>query len=333
MRNNMEAKTLTKADLQLLQEYNKKIYPDKVIPAKDYLDFWLNRNDRAIDQCLILREDDGSVHGQVLASEMSYYYKQERIDTVWLFDLIVDEELRKSGWGVDVLLACMDKHPLSCSTGSGPTALPIHMKMGNNMLGEIRKYVGLANPLDMLTSPFRGNIKAEKFPASVTVNGKTFHKLSREKIPVLSKPYNDKLFEIARDKEFLQWRYFNNLHPYAFYKDEQSNDYFVVRTTIQKHITVMLLVDYRCNMSDSKAFETIFKATKKVMNTLHIGMLIAGSSLKVVDDVLEAHGFKSIGRHRPVIGFVKVKDRKADVEARQFLLTTFADSDGETNWV
>ena len=329
----MEAQILTKADLQQLQDYNTKIYPDKVIPAKDYLDFWLNRNERALDQCLILREVDGSIHGQVLASEMSYFYKQDRIDTVWLFDLIVDEELRQGGWGIDVLLACMDKHPRSCSTGSGPTALPIHLKMGNKMLGEIRKYVGLANPLCMITSPFRGNIRTEKFPSSVTTNGKTFRKLSREEMPDLTKPYNDNHFEIARDKEFLQWRYFNDLHSYAFYKDEQSDDYFVVRTTIQKHITVMLLVDYRCNMSDDDSFETIYQAAKLVMGKLHIGIMIVGSSLKVVDNVLENHGFKSVGRPRPVIGFVKVKDRKADIEARNFLLSTFADSDGETNWI
>lgn len=329
----MEAKILTKTDLQQLQEYNKKIYPDKVITAKEYLDFWLNRNERAIDQCLILREVDGSIHGQVLASEMSYYYKQDRINTVWLFDLIVDEKLRKDGWGIDVLLACMDKHPRSCSTGSGPTALPIHLKMGNKMLGEIRKYVGLANPFCMITSPFRGNIRAEKFPSSVTTNGKTFRKLSREEMPDLTKPYNDNLFEIVRDKEFLQWRYFNDLHSYAFYKDEQSDDYFVVRTTILKHITIMLLVDYRCDMRNGNSFENIYQATKRVMSKLHIGLMIVGSSLKVVDDVLEHHCFKSVGRPRPVIGFVKVKDRKADIEARNFLLCTFADSDGETNWV
>lgn len=329
----MVVKTLMQPDLIRLQAYNRKIYPGKVISHEQYLDFWFGRNEHALDQCLILQDEDGSIHGQILASEMSYYYKQERTDTVWLFDLIVDEELRKDGWGVDLLLACMDKHPRSCSTGSGPTALPIHLKMGNKMLGEIRKYVGIINPLGMFTSIFRGNIKAEKFPPYVMVDGKTFRKLTREEMPEMSKPYNDDLFEIARDKDFLQWRYFNDLHPYAFYKDEQSDDYFVVRTTVQKHITVMLLVDYRCNMSNSTAFETIYHAVKKVMNKMHVGMLIAGSSLKVVDDVLESYRCRSVGRPRPVIGFVKVKDRKADIEARQFLLTTFADSDGETNWI
>lgn len=313
--------------------YNEKSYPEKVVRARDYLTFRFSKSPIEMDNGIYLVDHEQNVYGQILTSTMSYYYKNEKVDTVWLFDLIVDEELRKEGWGVDILLACMDKHPRSCGTGSGPAALPIELKMGFKMLGEIRKYVGLANPLCMLTSPFRGNIKAEKFPSTVIANSRKFRKLTREEMPDLTKPYNDNFFEITRDREFLQWRYFNDLHSYAFYKDEQSNDYFVLRTTIQKHITVMLLVDFRCNMSDTKSFEIIYKATKKVMSNLHIGMLIAGSSLKVVDDVLEAHCFKSIGRPRPVIGFVKVKDRKADVEARNFLLTTFADSDGETNWV
>lgn len=329
----MKAKTLKKEDIVQLRNYNIRIYPDKVIPPKNYLDFWINRSKRALEQCLILQKENGSIHGQILASEMSYYYKRERTDTVWLFDLIVDEELRKDGWGVDLLLACMEKHPRSCSTGSGPQALPIHLKMGNKMLGEIRKYVGLPYPHCMFTSLFRGIIKSEKFPHSVKVDGKTFCKLSREEMPTLTRPYNDNLFEISRDKDFLQWRYFNDLHSYAFYKDENSDDYFVVRTTVIKHITVMLLVDYRCDMSTSKAFEDIYSAVKKIMSKLHLGIMVSGSTLKVVDSVFESHHARSVGRPRPVIGFVKVKDRKEDIEKRQFSLVTLADSDGETNWI
>ena len=69
------------------------------------------------------------------------------------------------------------------------------------------------------------------------------------------------------------------------------------------------------------------------MSKLHLGMLIVGSSLKVVDYVLERHGFKSVGRPRPVMGLVKVKEYKEIINSREFLFTTFADSDGETNWV
>lgn len=329
----MEVCTLTREDFDELVKFNTRIYPNKKIPAKEYLNFWLGRNEDAYNHCIIIRDDDGKIYGQVFSTEMSYYLKGERIKSVWGFDLIVDESLRKDNWGIDLLLKYIDMYPNACATGIGPQALPIHKKLGSKPLGEIRKYVGFANPLCMITSPFRCNIKAEKFPSSVTVNGRTFRKLSRDEMPNLTKPFNDNFFEIARDKEFLQWRYFNDLHSYAFYKEEHSDDYFVLRTTIQKHITVMLLVDYRCDMSDSNAFENIYQAAKKVMSILNIGMLIGGSSLRVVDDALEAHGFKSVGRPRPVMGMVRVKEFKDRIENREFLLTTFADSDGETNWI
>lgn len=329
----MKVKTLTKKELSEIVLFNERMFPNKKIRAEKIIDFWFNKSPEALDQCLILTDDGKNIHGQIFASEMRYYLAKEVKQSTWLFDLIVEENLRKEGWGVDLLLACMEKHPSSCSTGSGPQALPIHLKMGNKMLGEIRKYVDIVHPLKMLTSPFRGIINAEKFPSSVTTHNKTFRMLSREEMPDLAQPYNDNLFEIVRDKDFLQWRYFNDLHSYAFYKDENSDDYFVVRTTVIKHITVMLLIDYRCDMSTSKAFEDIYSAVKKLMSKLHLGMMVSGSTLKVVDSVFESHHARSVGRPRPVIGFVKVKDRKEDIEKRQFSLVTLADSDGETNWI
>lgn len=329
----MIATSLTKADLPQLQAYNNKIYPDKKIPAKDYLNFWLNRNVTATNQCLILQEEDGTIHGQILASEMSYYYKHKRTETVWLFDLIVDENLRKEGWGVDILLACMEKHPLSCSTGSGPTALPIHLKLGNKMLGEIRKYVGITSPLWLATSLLRGNIPISRFPKEVKSKGHRFIKTDKQNLPELTTPFNDSLWEPARDKEFLKWRYFNDLHEYAFYTDEHSGDYFVLRTIVQHHVTMMLLVDYRCNASNKEGFERIYIAVCKVMSKLHLAVLVTGSTLSIFDSVLERHRCKSIGRPRPVIGFIKVKDRKLDIENRNFAFVTLADSDGETNWI
>lgn len=329
----METKILSKSDLQQLQEFNKKIYPGKLIPSERYLGFWLNRNDDAYNHCLIVQDKNGKIYGQVFSTEMSYYLKGEQYKSVWGFDLIVEEQLRRSNWGLDLLLKYLEMFPNACATGIGPQAYPIHKKMGSKMLGEIYKYVGIINPFGIISSIFLGNINAEKFPASVLSNGKAFRKLSCEKMPELTGPYNDNLFEIARDKDFLQWRYFNDLHSYAFYKDEKSMDYFVVRTTIRKHITLMVLVDYRCEMYNSNAFEDIFQAVKEVMYNLHIGILIVGSSLNVVDGVLERHCCKPIGRPRPVMGIINVKEYNELIDKREFLFTTFADSDGETNWI
>lgn len=330
---NFKIETLSQELLPALYRYNKEIYPDKVISPKAYIDYWMSKTPEEVNNSIVLIDDDNTIHGQILTSGMSYYYKGSKTDTVWLYDLIVDEDLRQDAWGMDIIVECFYKHPQSCSTGSGPTALPIHLKLGNKMLGEIRKYVGIVNPLWLATSAFRGKVIINNFPKQVKTNGRTYLKIEKQDLPNLTKPYNETLWEPARDIAYLQWRYFNDLHDYAFYKDCMSDNYFVLRTIIQSHVTAMLLVDYRCDASTNEGFGRIYKAVSKVMNKVHLAVLITGSSLATIDSVLESHHFKSIGRPRPVIGFVKVKDRKADIDARKFAFVTLADSDGETNWL
>lgn len=319
-------------DFVELSKFNSQIYPEKSIDSSKYLKFWLSKYDAKIDDNLVIKDGNGKIQGQILTSPMSYYYNQERKDTVWLFDLIVNEELRHEAWGVDLILECMDAHPGSCSTGSGPTALPLHLKLGNKMLGEIRKYVGIINPLYLLMSYRRKRINIESFPNEVQIKDCKYRKVSKEDLPSYDKPFNDNLFEIARDRNFLKWRFFNDLHQYAFYLAENSQSYFVVRNILLKGFRVLELVDFRCKVEETK-FKRILNAVHKVAREIRLPAVVCGSTLNVFDDVLEQLHYKSIGRPRPVIGFVKCKDRKKDIEKRNFCFVTLADSDGETNWI
>lgn len=319
-------------DFANLCDYNTRIYPEKTIDSKCYLEFWLSKQDAKIDDWLILKDGNGRVHGQILASPMSYFLKGKRHDTVWLFDLIVDEDLRKSAWGVDMLLQCMETHPASCSTGSGPTALPLHLKLGNKMLGEIRKYVGIVNPLYLITSFRRGAVAIEKYPQEIVVGKSWYRRITKEELPSLETPFNEGLFEIGRDRHFLEWRFFGNLFRYAFYLAEDGKSYFVVRSILLKGFRVQELVDYRCT-ADEKSFECILKAVHQVAKKAGLPIVVCGSTMTVFDSVLERHHYRSMGRPRPVIGFVKCKDRKEDIVQRNFCFVTLADSDGETNWI
>ncbi len=319
-------------DIVSLIEFNNRIYPEKAIDSKSNIEFWLSKDDAAIDDWLILKEDNGGIHGQILASPMFYYLKGKRTDTVWLFDLIVDEELRKSAWGVDMLLQCMETHPTSCSTGSGPTALPLHLKLGNKMLGEIRKYVGVVNPFYLLTAYHRKEVAIEKFPQEIVIGKSQYWKITKEELPSFDAPFNEGLFEIGRDKDFLEWRFFGNLFRYAFYLADDGKSYFVVRSIQLKGFRVLELVDYRCEATESE-FEKILKAAHKAAKSVHLPVVVCGSTLASFDAVLEHHHYRSMGRPRPVIGFVKCKDRKQDIAQRNFCFVTLADSDGETNWI
>lgn len=328
----MEIRNLEQREIPQLAEYNDKIYPEKEIPACNYLNFWFSQHPDEYKKTMVLVNDSGRICGQNIFSSMSYFFQSEKIDTVWGFDLIVDEDLRPSGWGADLLIECKSAHPKAVSTGSGPTALPINLKLGHKFLGEIRKYIGIANPFHIISSAFRGYVGIADFPDCVSIGNTRFCKISKEELPELVEPFNADLFEPCREINYLKWRFFSELHHYAFYKACNESNYFVLRTIVIKHITILLLVDYRCDMHNQDGFSCILDAVLKVARSLRLGIVSTGSSLAVVDGVLESKHFRSIGRPRPFIGFLKCKDRKEDIEARKFGLITLADSDGETNF-
>lgn len=320
------------SDFGCLADFNARIYPEKGINSKSYLDFWLSKTDARISDYIIIKDDEGRIQGQILSSPMSYYFNRVRKESEWLFDLIIEEGLRKTAWGVDLLLACMEAHPASCSTGSGPVALPLHLKLGNKKLGEIRKYVGIVNPLYFLSSFHRKIVNIDKYPKEVITGTSRYIRITKNELPKYEGSFNENLFEIARDQEFLKWRFFNDLHQYAFYLAEDGLSYFVARSVLLKGFRVLDLVDFRCK-ADEGSFAVIVKAAHKIAKATHLPAVVCGSTLAAFDTVLERHHYRSIGRPRPVIGFVKCKERKEDIAKRNFCFVTLADSDGETNWV
>lgn len=320
---------LTKEDIPQLTSYNLRTYPDRGEQTRPIIDFWADRHEDAVKDILAV-EKDGKFFGQEFYSRMGFYYNGTYEDAHWCFDLFVDPDLRKDCVGLDFMQYALGEYPNYYCTGSGPDAVKLHLALGKQILGDIRKYVGIVNPLWLATSLFRGKVSRSKYPKTIGKDWKLLY--STEDIPEFRQPFNDELFEVARDKAFLKWRFFNDLHPYAFYKNTETNEYFVVTTIVQKHITALVLLDYRCSLADTSAFEKIVKAAKKVANKIHVPIAICGSSHAIMDQVLESHNFKSIGRPRPIIGTKKYKKEKDAIKGRTFAFVTLADSDGETSW-
>lgn len=329
----MEIRTAYESDFNSILEFNSRMFPQKCIDSKIYFNFWLSKNPDAINHILLLIDDQNNIVGQNIMTSMAYYYNSKKFDTFWGFDLIVEETFRKDTWGLDLMIQNKELYPNIFCTGSGPQALGINLKLGMKLLGEIKKYVGIINPLWFFNAFNNVTIPSSRFPLVIKVKENTYLLTKYTELPMLNQPFNEHLLEISRDIEFMKWRYNNNLHDYAVYKETNSNIYFVLRTTIIKHTTVMLLVDYRCDSQKPDQFENLFCAAKKITSKLHLPLLITGSTLKTFDNVLERHHFKSIGRPRPVLGYIKCKDRKEDIENRNFVFVTLADSDGETNWI
>lgn len=319
----------TKEDIRQLYDFNHRMYPARE-NYREIVDHWLSRADDAINDIVLCVDDEGKIRGQQLFCRMAYYYKGEKVDSTWAFDLIVDEELRAGSQGFALMWKCKKMHPNSLNSGCNDISLPISLKIGNSRLGNLRKYVGLVNPLYAAMSFFRKH--ENDFPEMVRSKGSEFLKISKEDLPDMTKPFNDSLLEIARDKDFLAWRFFSPLHKYAIYRLKDGNDYFAVRTIKKDHTTALVLVDYRCDLSTASQFGSIMLAFQQLARMMHIGIVIVGSSLATVDKVCEESGMRSVGRERPILGFLKCDDRKIDIDNRKFILWTLADSDGDTTW-
>lgn len=330
----MEIRTATQSDLGNLYAFNAKIYPGKKINSKNYIDFWLSRNEEAINHVWLVLDDAGNIVGQDFLNPMSFYYEGIKYDSYWGFDLIVEEKYRKDAWGAFLMFEVSRAYRKNFySTGSGPAALDLNLKLGVCNLGQLRKYVGIVNPLCLITSVGRGIIDINKYPTLIKLKNKSFKMVSKEAIPSYSEPFNQQLLEISRDKDLMHWRFNNSLHRYMIYLNDSSDDYFVMRTTVIHGVTTAILVDYRCRVGDKEGFTDILEAAIMVTSKLHLSILITGSSHKDFDKVLESYWFKSVGRPRPIIGPNRYKDREQDIINRDFCFVTLADSDGETNWI
>ncbi|MBQ2993028.1 MAG: hypothetical protein IJE21_03935 [Alistipes sp.] len=327
----MDFRHLKQEDIDQLVKYNERVFPERRGFVDRYFTFLFAKNKD--EQYLSLVIDDASrIRGQIIYSSMSYFYQGTKTNSFWSFDLIVDESLRKEVYGLDFMQYYSRQYKSTFATGSGPVALKLHLALGSKWMGEIRKYVGIFNVWGVPTSVCRGVVPVCKFPNMIVVGETYFVRCVADEVEWAEHPYNEELWEPCRDNEYMRWRFSNKLHEYAIYKDANSDNYFVLRTIVKKGITAVVLVDFRCNLQQKHELSAILQAIKKIMRKMWLAILICGSSHANIDKQLERAYMKSIGRPRPIIGKMHYKDRKSDIDNRQFALVTLADSDGETLW-
>lgn len=281
---------------------------------------------------------DGSIIAQLLYHPANYFLDNAKYQMEWSFDLFVRPDMRQESLGLhlfEFIKANKKELPIFAS-GIGEKALKIEKFYGYHVIGHLKKYVKIVNPLFAITGLMRKKyISKSKFPNQI--KGKTnFVKVNFEDLWDAPKPYNSELLEFERDKTFLQWRFFSPDFEYVVYKQESETNsnknpnYFVVRTAKMKGITFLILVDYRYEVNNSLAFQSIIEAAHKIANQLFLPIVVTGSSHLTADQVLEAAKYKANGRDRPIICNKKeYKKYKETINNRTFVLTTLADTDGE----
>ena len=273
-----------------------------------------------------------NVIGQALYHPAHYFYDGAKHDMEWGFDFFVDPQKRNDAVGLQVLdFVKANKTKPIFASGVGKKALKIQKFYGYHVIGYLKKYFKIVNPLLLVTGFLRGkNIAASKFPATIKIGAAHFEKVSIRQLWNTDKPYNADLLEFERDEKFLKWRFCSDGFQYALYRRQDSDHYFAVRTIKFKRITCLVLADYRFDLNAEGQFAEIIAAASKVATALWLPIVVTGSSLAKADQILEHAGFKINGEDRPIVTNVKAyKSLQQDIKDRKFVFSTLADSDGE----
>ena len=320
--------------------FNLNSFPKRKSFINDLIDFrYFNKchNGEFIKNNILAFNDENEIIAQSLYHPAKYYFESKLNEMEWGFDLYVDPRSRNESVGLHLFeYIKANKNVPIFATGVGEKALKIEKFFGYHVIGHLKKYFKIVNPLLFVTGVLQGkNNLNNRFPILINNNGVIFKKVKGDELWNANQAYNADLLEFERSENYLNWRFNSDKFKYSIYKlEKETNDllpvYFVVRTVKVKGVSCLVLVDYRYNVKDKKDLEMIICAVEKISIKMLIPVIIAGSSHFVSDSVFELHKFKINGKDRPIICNVKdYKIYKTNIEKRDFIFTTFADSDGE----
>ncbi|MCC8424864.1 hypothetical protein [Mucilaginibacter sp. UR6-11] len=290
-----------------------------------------------IENNVIALDNDGKICAQALYHPARYYLKNELHDFEWGFDLYVSPNKRNDSLGLHLFEYIKEnKHAPIFASGVGEKALKIESFFGYHVIGYLKKYYKLVNPFYLLSGLIvKSNLNNSRYPDRLIVGKEFFEKTKAMQQWLAGAPYNNNLLEFDRSQQFMNWRFFSDDFNYAVYRRIGAKPfsppiYFVVRTVKIKHLTCLLLVDYRYDTKQVDDFKLIIKVVNKLAAKLLLPVVVTGSSLKISDAVLELNNFKITGKDRPIICNIKeYKQYKNEIKNRDFIFSTLADSDGE----
>ncbi|MDR2119197.1 MAG: GNAT family N-acetyltransferase [Tannerellaceae bacterium] len=332
------------SDYDRLIAFNEQVFPERNIEAKVLMDYRFKKREKSgYEECVIVT-DEKEILGQVLFTSTYATYKGVDYNGTFYMDTMVRADQRKYGYGLSLMSESIKTDRQQWSAGSTEFQIKRRLKLGMRIIGFRKLYVKLNNPLLLF-------VKAGSFPKNIA----SFFLLSKEEIMDLPDTFNRELFEFGRNKDFIQWRFFEAPHVYYLYKSENNNDYFVVRIIKKEGISMLCLCDYRCNFTEKDDFSNIIQVVKRLAQRVNIPFTITSSSLKASDEVLKKNGFigiadnnvtylfnyirKKLFNKRPkgkdAVVFAYNMDEIIDqerIDMRGYTLITLADSDGELLW-
>jgi hypothetical protein len=342
----MKIKKIEKTDIPTLIEFNHRMYPKRdKIQESVIFQFFMSPLANKYSENLIAVNEKDEIIGQILMMPNKFRYREDEGVAFWAVDFIVIPEQRGSLAGILLPKQAVKlKHHFG--VGVADTALAIHKRFGEEVVGYFSKFIKLTGLFSFLKFLFPPENKSLffTFPDEVTVKDSRFIRVQDAREIISDKGFwNNQVLEFARDIEFLQWRYFHLQNKYFIYKLvlisgkkvlDSPTSYFVVRPIIWKKVPCLLLVDYR--VSHHEYFTLILKAVTRLARNIRLPAVITGCSLpSLIKIMARNYFFKFSGKSVIVTNYKNfIRDNSHDNDN---ILVTFGDSDcdfyfGNSKW-
>jgi hypothetical protein len=322
-------------------EFNKKAYPSRVDNQKRF-EFQILQNpllkDKSDPNVLVVIDEQNDVLGQYMGDIEEYCYKGQVKKCYFGCDYIIDQKCRGKGTGKELAFKTYSTFVPYYAIDPPTVSMHIHTAGGNRKIGDFIKFLWFRNPIKAFTSKFglikdspdNSLISEKKFPDKLDISGYGF-KLVKQFDAYTYKPWNPDVLEIARSKDYLNWRFCNEKYMVYSTDMDKENIYFVIRNTSLKGLKLLLLVDFRIPTGEEEKFKLILKAVKKLAGKYGYDGILTMSSHNVFDKMLKNSLFIKVGKPVVILTNDEMQFPEEKITNREFIFSTIADSDTDYN--
>jgi GNAT superfamily N-acetyltransferase len=337
---NLQLTTLTADKFQDYLTFVAKIYPQRSrVPqrfaAQVLQNPFLEDPNRPE---ILLALDDHKIIGHFGLNPYPFHWQKKQHIGHSGFDFYVLESYRQHGVGKMLAAAAVAQLPYF-GIGATPVAERIYTRLGATTIGRMYRYLWLRGPLQTLYLAGHSLLKAHwprkpqrvgnfDLPPQVQTAGTTFE-LQFQPSGHEDYPWDSETITFSRSARFLDWRYFQHPRHYRFYARQGSGPthFFVLRPCPWRGLSLLCMVDYRVPQQTAGDFQSMLLAARELTRQGRFDGLVVYSSLRTIDEHLQALNFRKIGQPTIVVFKGDIPLDTARIEQRQFVLATLADCD------
>lgn len=313
---NIYSRNFQPSDKKALLTYLQKAYPDRK-DLESYVDFTLFRTPKTEEEKSLLIFKDEEIIGANMFLQTHARIGTSEFPIVWSYDTKVLDEYRGTDAGT---ILCGEAFFIKNSFGAGLSEISkkINTRIHTHFIAKSIAFIKLNVHLVRNLFTFKNRcVEDSRFPEQINTCLGVFSRLNRAE--ELHQPkggyWNENVVEFERSTVFLHWRFFSSYRKYQVYAcklgDRKRNDiYFVCRQYLLYGISVLYVVDYRFDITNTAEQDAIIEAAEKLAAKLKFAGVYIRSSLPFFSERLKKHfflrkkdGADIVTRFKPALGF------------------------------